>query len=222
MSQPQKVNYYVYPGITFQHGDIAEFIMDQVCMFFDITPEQMRAKTRREEIRWPRQICQVLLEKYTKMGMANIANYTGVTNHATVWHAKRRVYWIMEVSKQDRQMFEALEGFVVNAGNNMLTNVLRQVSEYFEVSPVKILNKSPYEDDAYKARCMAIYLMQVAGRLNEARLAIMFNSDTGEIMQALKNRVRFSAKDSEYMSGSIVLRDAIVGKQKIISDEVKI
>ena len=222
MKRSNKVNYYVIPGITFQHVSIQDYIVGQVCKFFEITPQEMRLRSRKERYRWPRQICQVLLDKYSGLSLTSIAKFTGVTNHATVYHAKKVVEDIITTSKRDHHIFTTLESYVLDASNAMLQNVLRICGEHFMVAPIKILEKGDPVGEVYKARCMAIWLMQSGSKLNNERLATMFNCRIGDIVAALDDRVRFANKDLKYLDDGILFRDAIVGSSKTVKDEVAV
>ena len=51
--EPIKRNYFIHPGVTFQHVNMNDYIINQVCNFFEITPEVLKSKTRKREIIWP-------------------------------------------------------------------------------------------------------------------------------------------------------------------------
>jgi chromosomal replication initiator protein len=64
-----------------------EDIQKEVCVFYNIPDDMMRAKTRKKEVAQARQIAMYLAKKLTKHSLKTIGLHFGGRDHTTVIHA---------------------------------------------------------------------------------------------------------------------------------------
>jgi len=101
------MNYFVMPGLKVRpkfnpiYRD-KEFIIRQVCTYFDIKVDSLRVRRRDRKVVIARQICFYYLYKMTYMKLNDIAEYfsPGVSHHTTVMHG------INMVSGQNEMKFD--------------------------------------------------------------------------------------------------------------------
>ena len=97
---------------------VPEDIVDCICNLYNITPEQIRSKTRKKEVRSPRQILCFLIKKYIKIesclgekkdiSLQNIGDVV-CKNHATVLHSLGVVKDSYETNKKFKEEIEKIE-----------------------------------------------------------------------------------------------------------------
>jgi chromosomal replication initiator protein len=68
-----------------------EGIQKMVAQHFDLTPELLIGKTRKQEVSSPRQIAMYLIKRHTKSPLKVIGLHFGNRDHSTVIHAVRTV-----------------------------------------------------------------------------------------------------------------------------------
>lgn len=66
-------------------------IINAVCTYYGITEEQVKSKTRRQDIVQPRQLIMYLADKYLKLSTTRIGRYMGDRDHSTVIHGIAQV-----------------------------------------------------------------------------------------------------------------------------------
>jgi len=86
-----------------------DMIQKIVCDYFKLTPEQLKAKTRRREIVQPRQIIMYFAKKYTKASLQTIGAMCGGKDHSTVLHACRNIEDLKQTDKQIRAYLEDID-----------------------------------------------------------------------------------------------------------------
>lgn len=84
-----------------------EIIRDEVCKYYNITPEKLCVKRKFEGIVKPRQLAMSLSAELTTVSYSNIGLYYGGFDHATIWHAKRVIKDLMYL-KEIKQAYEFL------------------------------------------------------------------------------------------------------------------
>ncbi|PVX50964.1 chromosomal replication initiator protein [Balneicella halophila] len=84
------------------------YIKKKVSSFFNLTEENLVAKTRRREIVQARQIAMYFAREITKSSLTSIGAQIGNKNHATVLHACQTVENLMETDKKFRYLIEEL------------------------------------------------------------------------------------------------------------------
>ncbi len=86
-----------------------EYIINIVCEYFKISPEQMALKTRKRQVVQARQIAMYLAKKYSNASLAAIGQQCGKKDHATVHHACKTIANQLETDKQFKVMFADIE-----------------------------------------------------------------------------------------------------------------
>lgn len=86
-----------------------EYIINVVCDYFKITPEQMALNTRKHQVVQARQIAMYLSKKYSNASLASIGQQCGKKDHATVHHACKTIANQLDTDKQFKVMFADIE-----------------------------------------------------------------------------------------------------------------
>ena len=86
-----------------------EYIINIVCEYFKISPEQMALNTRKRQVVQARQIAMYLSKKYSNASLASIGQQCGKKDHATVHHACKTIANQLETDKQFKVMFADIE-----------------------------------------------------------------------------------------------------------------
>lgn len=86
-----------------------DMIQKIVCEYFNLKPEELKAKTRRREIVQPRQIIMYFAKKYTKASLQAIGAMCGGKDHSTVLHACRNIEDLKQTDKQIRVYVEEID-----------------------------------------------------------------------------------------------------------------
>ncbi len=86
-----------------------EYIINAVCDYFKISPEQMGLNTRKRQVVQARQIAMYLSKKYSNASLASIGQQCGKKDHATVHHACKTIANQLETDKQFKVMFADIE-----------------------------------------------------------------------------------------------------------------
>ena len=86
-----------------------EYIINIVCEYFKISPEQMALNTRKRQVVQARQIAMYLAKKYSNASLASIGQQCGKKDHATVHHACKTIANQLETDKQFKVMFADIE-----------------------------------------------------------------------------------------------------------------
>lgn len=86
-----------------------EYIINIVCEYFSISPEQMALNTRKHQVVQARQIAMFLSKKYSSNSLTSIGQQCGKKDHATVYHACKTVADRLETDKQFKAMLADIE-----------------------------------------------------------------------------------------------------------------
>ena len=86
-----------------------EYIINMVCEYFSISPEQMALNTRKHQVVQARQIAMYLSKKYSSASLNSIGQQCGKKDHATVYHACKTVSNRLETDKQFKMMLADIE-----------------------------------------------------------------------------------------------------------------
>ena len=86
-----------------------EYIINIVCEYFKITPEQMALNTRKRQVVQARQTAMYLAKKYSNASLASIGQQCGKKDHATVHHACKTIANQLETDKQFKVIFADIE-----------------------------------------------------------------------------------------------------------------
>lgn len=90
-----------------------EYIINIVCDYFNISPEQMSLNTRKHQVVQARQIAMYLSKKYSSASLNAIGQQCGKKDHATVYHACKTVTDRLETDKQFRALVADIEKKIV-------------------------------------------------------------------------------------------------------------
>ena len=86
-----------------------EYIINIVCDYFKISPEQMSLNTRKRQVVQARQIAMYLSKKYSNASLASIGQQCGKKDHATVYHACKTIANQLDTDKQFKVMLAEIE-----------------------------------------------------------------------------------------------------------------
>ncbi len=89
-----------------------ELIEEEVCKYFDIEPEIIHSKSKKQEISQARQIAMYLSRKYTDKSYSNIGEMIGKRDHATVLHACKTVGNWIETDKKFKSTIQEIEQLI--------------------------------------------------------------------------------------------------------------
>lgn len=89
-----------------------ELIEEEVCKYFDIEPEMINSKSKKQEIAQARQIAMYLSRKLTDKSFSNIGEIIGKRDHATVLHACKTVGNLIETDKKIRSSVNEIEKII--------------------------------------------------------------------------------------------------------------
>lgn len=89
-----------------------ELIEEEVCKYFDIEPEVIHSKSKKQEISQARQIAMYLSRKYTDKSYSNIGELIGKRDHATVLHACKTVGNWIETDKKLKGCIQEIEQLI--------------------------------------------------------------------------------------------------------------
>lgn len=91
-----------------------ELILDQVCTFYKINPDQLFTKSRKREISDARQLLMYLAKKMTKLSLTSIGSRID-RNYSTVIYACNSIENRLQLEKQLREDVAAIETAINNA-----------------------------------------------------------------------------------------------------------
>ncbi|MEX0770070.1 MAG: chromosomal replication initiator protein DnaA [Balneolaceae bacterium] len=86
-----------------------ESIQNYVCEYFEIDPNKVREKTRKQEIVEARQIAMFLAKRYTKSSLKTIGLHFGGRDHSTVIHAITTIEERLSTSPKYKRILKELE-----------------------------------------------------------------------------------------------------------------
>jgi chromosomal replication initiator protein len=84
-------------------------IIKSVAMHYGLKPAEMRAKTKREPIVFPRQVAMYVLKETTALSLPEIGRLFGDKHHTTALHAIRKIATMREA---DSDFDRLLAGFI--------------------------------------------------------------------------------------------------------------
>jgi chromosomal replication initiator protein len=75
-------------------------VLEGVCRYYNVDPEQLRGKARDREIVWPRQVAMYLMREQTDASLLQIGAELGGRDHTTIMHGWEKVQ--AEMATNDR------------------------------------------------------------------------------------------------------------------------
>lgn len=95
-----------------------DMIINTVCEYFNVKPEDIFTSSRKQAIVQVRQIAMYLAQKYTDLSSARIGALIGKRNHATVLHSCNLVSNRIRVDKAFRKKVEDIEALLKKRQTN--------------------------------------------------------------------------------------------------------
>jgi chromosomal replication initiator protein len=86
-----------------------DYIQKVVAEFFKVSPELLKAKTRKKEVVEARQIAMYFAKKYTLLSLKSIGHHFGGRDHSTVIHAITTIEDLYGLEKRTRQNVNELQ-----------------------------------------------------------------------------------------------------------------
>jgi chromosomal replication initiator protein len=86
-----------------------ELIENEVCKYYNLEPQLIQTRSKKQEVAHARQIAMYLSKKYTDSSYARIGELLGKRNHATVIHACKTVNNWIETDKGLRSDIQKIE-----------------------------------------------------------------------------------------------------------------
>lgn len=68
-----------------------DIIINSVCNYFNVKPQEIKSKSRNRVISYPRQIAMYILREKLNLSLQDIANLFGGRNHSTVLHSIKEI-----------------------------------------------------------------------------------------------------------------------------------
>lgn len=106
---------YLIPGMRRRaktvSWDKVAMIERVVCDFYGRTMDELKSKSRKRQLVWPRQVCIYFLKKETTLSLAHIAKMFGERDHSTACYSIQLVKNILDTEpmvKRDVSMLEEL------------------------------------------------------------------------------------------------------------------
>lgn len=84
-------------------------IIEHVCTFYSVKPEDLHSRSRKRDIVLARQVAMYLAKKYTEESSARIGRIIGQRDHATVIHAYKTIKNQCEVDKAFQSTIDEVE-----------------------------------------------------------------------------------------------------------------
>jgi chromosomal replication initiator protein len=86
--QEQRPNYFVMPFLKWRKEPDPEYIIRQVCSYYQIEETSVKGKKRDRELVFARHLCMYLIrKKIPSLSLKKIGNFFGARDHTTVLHA---------------------------------------------------------------------------------------------------------------------------------------
>ena len=102
------MNAYIYPGLKYYSPD---FIIKQVCKFYSKTPQELRKKTRKQEIVEPRQMAYYFIRQNFEISLNDIGSYFE-QDHATVVYACKCIDGYLKTNPVFKRKFDELANVI--------------------------------------------------------------------------------------------------------------
>jgi chromosomal replication initiation ATPase DnaA len=87
-------------------------IVGVVCGFYDVTIEQLRERTRKQVIVFPRHVCIYFIRKYSKVTLCRAASVFGCVDHSTAKHAVDQISGFIEFDEGIRSDMEVIDNII--------------------------------------------------------------------------------------------------------------
>lgn len=95
---PARLSPYSFPGISYL--ETPEHFINRVSVVVNVTPDDLRSKSRRRELSEARQlIIHMIAMKFPNLSLSTIGRMFGGRDHATIIHAKKSINDRLTVDK---------------------------------------------------------------------------------------------------------------------------
>lgn len=103
-------SYWVVPGIPEPKVRVYEGheIVGIVCADYALTPNRVKAKTRRREVVEARYMCYKFLKERTSLSLTAIGDLMGGFDHATVLHGLTTIENLIETNKSIHDTYQRI------------------------------------------------------------------------------------------------------------------
>ncbi len=89
-------------------------IIKATAIHFDLTPDDLHAKKRTQEIALSRQVAMYLIRKLTDLSLPKIGEEFGGRDHTTVLHAQRKIEQLISENNEFKQKIEMIKNDIFN------------------------------------------------------------------------------------------------------------
>jgi chromosomal replication initiation ATPase DnaA len=110
-TEKYQINVYAYPGIVYSKETI-EGILQAICMYFDVSVEQIRSKDRHRPIPTiPRQLAMYFAAKYIypKLSYEKIAEQVAHKDRSTIYNSIDVIEQLRKTDVDVKQWYDDLE-----------------------------------------------------------------------------------------------------------------
>jgi len=108
-------SYFYLPGAAYKPKNYSiDKIIRIVCDYFNLSPEMIHTKTRKEKIVKGRQIAMYFSRRFTNLSFSKIGAKIGGKDHATVSHACKTVNNLIDAYKWFKIQIEEIENKIKN------------------------------------------------------------------------------------------------------------
>jgi len=91
----------------------SKIILESVARYFDLKPDEFKAKKRNRNISYPRQIAMYLCRELTDLSLPKIGDEFGGRDHTTVIHAIEKIVTDIDTNSETRRAVEELKRNIV-------------------------------------------------------------------------------------------------------------
>lgn len=103
---------YSIPGFIIRDEISTDAVISSVCDYFDITETELKNKSRKPDIIFPRFIAMYLLSVECKLSLYGVAKKLGKRDHTTIMNAKKRINGFILIN--DEKTISALKAIRIS------------------------------------------------------------------------------------------------------------
>ena len=110
---------------------LSDYIIQIVCRYYSVDDDELKSKTRRREVCFPRQIAMYLIKLNTNYSLSQIGQIFNGKDHATVLHASRTVKNLMDCDKQVKSDIKKISKLITIKSKGIKNNIDLSDDFYF-------------------------------------------------------------------------------------------
>lgn len=118
--------------------EIQNMIVKFVMARYDFSFDQLKSKTRKREVVFPRQLCMYLLYTFTRSNLDKIGELFGNRDHTTVIHAREMIIGLIEVG-------DGLSTEIIEVRKRVKDFIVQKFGEAYERVP----KKTPFKKEKF-------------------------------------------------------------------------